>query len=124
VNWYIAVLKKYAVFSGRASRTEFWMFTLVNIVIELVLSFIDSRTGMVYATTSLGLLSGLYGLAVFLPGIAVTARRLHDTSRSGWWMLICFIPILGGLVLLVFLVLDSTPDTNAWGPSPKGVAAA
>lgn len=123
MNWYLAVLKKYADFTGRASRTEFWMFFLVNAVIELVLSFIDMRTGMVNATMSVGLLSGLYGLAVLLPGIAVTARRLHDTSRSGWWMLISLVPILGGLVLLVFLVLDSTPATNAWGPSPKGAPA-
>jgi uncharacterized membrane protein YhaH (DUF805 family) len=123
VNWYIAVLKKYADFSGRASRTEFWMFTLVSIVIELVLTFIDYHTGMLNVATGLGVLSGIYALAVLLPSIAVTARRLHDTSRSGWWMLINLIPVLGFLVLLVFLVLDSTPETNAWGPSPKAAPA-
>jgi uncharacterized membrane protein YhaH (DUF805 family) len=123
VNWYIAVLKKYADFSGRASRTEFWMFTLVNLVIELVLTFIDYHTGMLNLTTGLGLLSGIYALAVLLPSVAVTVRRLHDTSRSGWWILISLIPIIGGLVLLVFLVLDSKPETNAWGPSPKATPA-
>jgi uncharacterized membrane protein YhaH (DUF805 family) len=123
VNWYIAVLKKYADFSGRASRTEYWTFALISLVIELVLGYIDIHTGMVSATLNFGLLSGLYALAVLLPSIAVGVRRLHDTSRSGWWMLICLIPILGGLVLLVFFVLDSNPETNAWGPSPKAAPA-
>jgi uncharacterized membrane protein YhaH (DUF805 family) len=72
---------------------------------------------------NVGVLGGLYGLAVLLPSIAVAVRRLHDTSRSGWWMLIGLIPILGGLVLLVFFVLDSTRETNAWGPSPKAASA-
>ena len=124
MNWYIAVLKKYADFSGRASRTEYWMFTLVTVVIELVLSFIDLRTGMANATYSIGVLSGLYGLAVLLPTLAVSVRRLHDTSRSGWWMLLGLIPLIGGLVLLVFFILDSTPEANAWGPSPKGAQPA
>ncbi len=123
MNWYLAVLKKYVDFSGRASRTEYWMFTLVNIVIELGLSFIDTRTGMVSAAYGVGVLSGLYGLAVLLPTISVTARRLHDTTRSAWWLLLGLIPILGGLVLLVFMVLDSSPETNAWGPSPKAAPA-
>ncbi len=122
MNWYLGVLKKYAVFTGRARRKEYWMFVLFNIIISVVLSFVD---GMLHMTTStgLGLLSGIYSLAVLIPGIAVTVRRLHDTSRSGWWILIAFIPLIGWLVLLFFMVLDSAPGTNDYGPNPKEGAA-
>jgi uncharacterized membrane protein YhaH (DUF805 family) len=122
MNWYLGVLKKYAEFNGRARRKEYWMFFLFNLLISIGLSIIDTMTGAVNQW-GLGLLSGLYGLAVLVPSIAVAVRRLHDTDRSGWWLLISLIPLIGVIVLLVFLLLDGTPGDNKYGPSPKAAAA-
>ena len=113
MNWYLDVLKKYTVFSGRAQRAEYWYFALFNIIISLVLGFMDGLVG------TGGVLYGIYLLAVLLPSIAVGIRRLHDTDRSGWWLLLVLIP-LAGLVLLVFMVFDSKPGENQYGPNPKG----
>lgn len=133
MDWYVKALKQYVDFSGRARRREYWMFFLVNLVIVIVLSVIDTMLGTggwrstagggsFFASGSLGLLSGLYSLAVLLPTIAVAVRRLHDTDRSGWWILLGFIPIVGGIVLLVFYVLEGTRGPNRFGPDPKAVA--
>lgn len=111
---YLAVLRKYVEFSGRAKRREYWMFFLVNLVISIILSFIDRAIGLT-SDTGVGLLSGVYGLAVLLPSLAVTVRRLHDTGRTGWWVLIVLVPLIGWIVLLIFMVLDSTAD-NEYGP--------
>ena len=119
MNWYLEVLKKYAVFSGRARRKEYWFFFLFNIIFIIVLSFIDVIIGTYNAQANIGLLSGIYTLAVVIPGIAVSVRRLHDTDRSGWWILIGLIPILGGIVILIFMLLDSQPGANQYGPNPK-----
>jgi len=119
MNWYLEVLKKYAVFDGRARRKEYWYFFLINTVISVFLAFIDSFTGTISEDVGIGLLDGLYALAVLIPGTAVTVRRLHDTDRSGWWILIGLIPVIGGIALLVFMVLDSTPGDNQYGPNPK-----
>lgn len=113
MNWYLEVLKKYAVFSGRARRKEYWMFVLFNMIIGLVLGFVE---GLVDGP---GVLSSLYSLAVLIPGIAVSVRRLHDTGRSGWWLLIGLVPLIGAIVLLVFMVQDSDPAANPYGPNPK-----
>ncbi|MEP3561881.1 MAG: DUF805 domain-containing protein [Marinobacter sp.] len=123
MNWYLEVLKKYAVFSGRARRKEYWFFILFNIIISLVLGAIDGVMGSYSETAGVGLLGGIYSLAVLIPGIAVTVRRLHDTGRSGWWFLIVLVPVIGALVLLVFMVLDSKPEQNQYGANPKQVAA-
>jgi len=88
---------------------------------------IDSLLGTFSSTTGIGLLSGIFALATFIPYLAVTVRRLHDTDRSGWWLLLAFIPIIGGIILLVFMIQDSQPETNRFGPNPKatgGLAAA
>ncbi len=119
MSWYLSVLKKYAVFSGRAQRAEYWFFILFNIIISLVLAFVDTAAGTMSAEAGVGLLGGIYSLAVLIPSIAVSVRRLHDTSRSGWWLLLIFVPLLGFLVLLVFFVMDSTPGSNEHGPNPK-----
>ncbi len=113
MNWYVEVLKKYAVFRGRSRRKEYWMFTLVHIIIVFVIGFIEGLAG------SSGVVSGLYLLAVLIPSIAVSVRRLHDTDRSGWWVFIGLIPLVGVIVLLIFTVLDSTPGENRFGANPK-----
>jgi uncharacterized membrane protein YhaH (DUF805 family) len=122
MNWYMAVLKKYAEFTGRARRKEYWMFALINFLICVVLVVIDTQGGMVNPM-GLGVLSGLYSLAVFVPSLAVSVRRLHDTDRSGWWLLILLVPLIGLIVFLVFMLLDSQPGENRHGPSPKAAAA-
>lgn len=87
----------------------------------LVLSFIDGMIGLYSIEAGLGVLSGIYTLAVLIPSLAVTVRRLHDIGRSGWWLLIAFIPLIGALILLIFTVLDSKPGSNQYGPDPKGM---
>lgn len=119
MNWYLGVLKKYVDFNGRARRKEYWFFVLFNLIISCVLSAIDVFIGTYSVSAGVGLLAGLYALAVLLPGIGVTVRRLHDTGRSGWWILIALVPLVGWIVLLVFMLIDSQPGTNAYGPNPK-----
>ncbi|NLC70306.1 MAG: DUF805 domain-containing protein [Desulfuromonadaceae bacterium] len=111
--WYLEVMKKYAVFSGRARRTEYWMFFLINLLIAIGISLVEGILG------SPGVVGSLYSLAVVIPGIAVSMRRLHDTGRSGWWLLIGLIPLLGAIVLLVFMVQEGNPGPNQYGASPK-----
>src|SRR3954469_11540856 len=117
MNWYLEVLKKYAEFKGRARRKEYWMFFLINLIIAVVIAFVEGMFG------SPGIIGMLYSLAVLLPAIGVTVRRLHDTDRTGWWILVFLIPLIGWIVLLVFMVLDSQPGDNEYGPNPKPVAA-
>src|SRR5690606_11242221 len=119
MEWYLGVLKKYAEFGGRARRKEYWMFVLFNIIIAFVLGLIDGMLGLT-TDGGMGILGGLYTLAVLLPAIAVGVRRLHDTGRSGWWLLIGFVPVIGFIVLIVFFVLASQPGSNEYGPNPKG----
>lgn len=122
MNWYLAVLKKYAVFSGRARRKEYWYFILFNILVNIVLSFVDGLTGSFDPATGMGLLSGIYTLAILIPSIAVSVRRLHDTGRSGWWLLISFIPLIGFFVLLFFMLQNSKAGQNQYGENPKELA--
>jgi len=119
MNWYIVALNKYAVFSGRARRKEYWYFALFNIVIAIVLAAIDAVTGSFNKEAGVGLLGGIYDLAILIPSIAVSVRRLHDTGRSGWWMFIGLIPLIGEIVLLVFTIQDSKPGRNQFGGNPK-----
>lgn len=118
MSWYLAVLRNYTGFTGRASRTEFWMFALVNFVIGLVLYL------LFVAAHALVILLIVYDLGVLLPSLAVGFRRLHDTNRTAWWLLIDLIPLIGAIVLLVFFCTDSTPGDNEYGPNPKGLAPA
>lgn len=138
MNDYLNVVRNnYANFSGRARRREYWMFTLINGLISLVLylpamflGFDPASTATGEASTSINPLGYiflglyvLYSLAMLVPSLAVLVRRLHDTGKSGWWVLIGFIP-LASLVLLVFTIMDSQPGANKWGPNPKGQGAA
>ncbi len=144
MNYYTDVLKRYAVFSGRARRKEYWMFVLFNAIASIIASILDTifKTKMVGENN--GLISSLYSLAVFIPTIAVGVRRLHDTNRKGWWMLLPLagIPFLllmpwnvflgvipavafvfiGTITVLIFNIQDSTPGDNKYGPNPKGVS--
>ena len=119
VSWYLEALKKYAVFSGRARRMEYWYFVLFNVIVAFVLALIDALLGTTTGVSSFGLLSGLYSLAVLIPTLAVLVRRLHDVDRTGWWILINLIPLVGTIVLLVFALMPGTPGSNQYGPDPK-----
>lgn len=124
MQWYLKVLRNYANFQGRAHRTEYWMFVLVNFIVLAVLAFLDSMLfGGLSEAGGYGVLTGLYSLGILIPGLAVAVRRLHDTGRSGWWLLVGLIPVIGGLVLLVFMVLDSEEGANQYGPNPKGAGS-
>lgn len=123
MNWYLGVLKKYAVFSGRARRKEYWLFALFNVIISIVLTAVDGLIGSFSSDAGIGLISGIYTLAILIPGIAVGVRRLHDTNRSGWWMFISLVPCIGPIILLVFMVQDSQPGVNRFGPNPKETIA-
>ncbi len=115
MHWYLEVLKQYAVFSGRSRRTEFWIFMAFNLVILILLKTIDGLTD------GSGIIVLIYSIAVLIPAIAVSVRRLHDTDRSGWWLLAVFFPFLGALVLLMFMAQDSDPKKNEYGPNQKQV---
>ena len=112
--WYIKCWKQYLDFSGRARRKEYWMFTLFNVIIAIITSLIDSMLGLG------GILYGLFVIATLLPGLAVCVRRLHDVGKSGWWYLIALIPLIGGIVLLVWFCTEGEWEDNKWGPNPKG----
>ena len=113
IGWYLAALRKYAEFNGRARRSEFWYFALANFLIGIALNILDMIIG------SYGAITGLYSLAVLIPSLAVGARRLHDTNKSGWWLLLLFIPIVGAIVLIVFFAQEGDPGDNQFGPNPK-----
>ena len=123
MNWFMTVLRKYAVFEGRARRREYWFFVLFYILISIVLAVVDRVLGTYNEAYGMGALGALFCLGLLIPSIAVGVRRLHDTGRSGWWLLIGFIPLIGMIVLIVFFVLDSQPGTNAYGPNPKEAPA-
>ncbi|HCR87113.1 MAG TPA: DUF805 domain-containing protein [Psychrobacter sp.] len=115
MDWFKKALRNYANFSGRARRKEYWYFVLVQmglVIIAMILDAIifNSEIGLFYIVVALGL---------FLPGLAVTIRRLHDTSRSGWWFLISILPLIGSIILLVFLASDTKLEINQWGPPAK-----
>ena len=112
MDYFIGALKKYADFNGRARRKEYWMFVLIYMVINVIL-----------AVLGMDIISVIFGLALLVPSISIGARRLHDTGRSGWWQLIYFVPLIGLIVMIVFLAQDSHDD-NDYGVNPKsGVSA-
>ena len=122
MNYFIDCLtKKYACFSGRARRQEYWLFVLFNIIAAFVVGFIGGFLASVTGVDAFAFLGAIYNLAVLIPSFAVFCRRMHDTGRSGWWWLIGLIPFVGWIVLLVFCCLDSQPGDNQYGPNPKGL---
>ena len=121
MNWYLQVLKQYADFSGRARRKEYWMFVLFNMIFAIVAMILDNILGIAIDGVGYGPLYGLYALAVLIPGLAVSVRRLHDVGKSGWMILIALIPLIGSIWLLVLMVTDSNPGENQYGQNPKEV---
>ncbi len=119
MNWYLLVLKKFADFNGRARRTEYWMFVLFNIIFGIVAAVIDNVVGTAIDGVGYGLFYILYMLAVLIPGLAVAVRRLHDTGKSGWMLLVALIPLVGAIWLLVLMVTEGTPGENQYGSNPK-----
>jgi uncharacterized membrane protein YhaH (DUF805 family) len=115
MKYYLKVLKEYAVFKGRARRTEFWMFVLFNIIFSIVATILDKFIGI-------KIISSLYGLAVLIPSLAVGVRRLHDIAKSGWWWLIGLIPLVGQIWLIVLFASNGNSGENKYGPDPKVVA--
>ncbi|MBS1353500.1 MAG: DUF805 domain-containing protein [Coprobacter sp.] len=121
MNWYLKCWKQYADFSGRARRKEYWIFSLINNIIIfflyiLQIVMIESTLWLIFP-----IILFLYAMAVFLPGLAVNIRRLHDIGKSGWWYLIYLIPIIGAIWLTVLMCLDSEPGENQWGENPKEI---
>ena len=113
MNWYLEVLKKYGVFTGRARRKEYWMFFLINIIIAIGLGFIEGILGIAL-NTDRSVLATIYQLAVLIPTIAVSVRRMHDTDHSGWWLCV---PIVN----LIFALSEGTKGENRFGPDPKAM---
>jgi uncharacterized membrane protein YhaH (DUF805 family) len=112
MEYFTDAYKRYADFTGRATRTQYWMFILIFMIIYIILAAIDS---FLIGTIAL---SAIFNLVSLIPSLAIAARRLHDTGRSGWWQLIILLPLIGIIVLLVFLVMDSEGD-NRFGANLK-----
>ncbi len=124
MNYYISVLKRYAVFSGRARRAEYWYFVLFNAIVGIAIQILFTVLATVAHNKNIANIAFLYTLAVLIPSFAVAVRRLHDTNRSGWWMLISLIPFIGVVALFVFMLLDSQTGSNKYGPNPKELQTA
>lgn len=124
-DYFLNVIKQhYADFSGRASRSQFWYFTLFSFLISLAISVVTGIIGSVLNTGIFSLLGVLYSLAIVVPSVCLGIRRLHDTGKSGWWYLISLVPFVGFIILIVFWVMDSEADRNQYGPNPKRGAVA
>jgi uncharacterized membrane protein YhaH (DUF805 family) len=128
MKWYLKVLRQYTDFSGRARRTEYWMFVLFNLIFAVAAMAVDNLLGITFKFTGpdgtpmpffYGYVYVFYALAAFLPGLAVLVRRLHDVGKSGWMILISLIPLVGFIWLLVLLCTDSQGGSNKWGDNPK-----
>jgi uncharacterized membrane protein YhaH (DUF805 family) len=112
-------LSKYVDFTGRARRSEFWYFFLFSLLVQVVASILDSILGTDFDTGSSGLISTIASLGLFLPSIAVSARRLHDIGKSGWWQLLAIIPIIGWIIVIIWYCTNTKPGANQYGPDPK-----
>lgn len=124
MEWYLKVVRdNYANFNGRARRKEYWMFILINIIISIILSIIDTAMGLRFGVSEYsngsGVISSVYSLAVLIPSLAVGARRLHDINKSGWWQLLSLIPLVGAIILIVWAATEGDKGPNEYGPDPK-----
>lgn len=114
MNEYLSVLKNYAKFDGRARRREYWMFTLVNAAVYVVLNILATQV-----SAYIGIVALVYMLGILVPTIAVAIRRMHDIGKSGWWVLIALVPLIGGIWFLVLSVTAGQSGSNAYGADPK-----
>ena len=113
-KWFlICVRDKYTDFKGRARRKEYWMYVLVYFILNTILMLIERILGLPM------LLTGILGLALFVPSLAVAIRRLHDVGKSGLWILIALVPLIGFIYLLYLTIKDGQPEPNQWGANPK-----
>lgn len=128
MNWYLKVLNQYADFNGRARRMEYWVFSLINSLIMMIPIAIGFMITLIisndYYYNQSPIIIGvivavLYALATFIPSLAVTVRRLHDSDKSGFAYLFVLIPFVGGLILFILLLLDGSPGSNKYGQNPK-----
>ncbi|OGU59009.1 MAG: hypothetical protein A2X64_03885 [Ignavibacteria bacterium GWF2_33_9] len=113
MDWYLKVLKQYVDFNGRARRKEYWMFVLINFIFMILASILDYIIGTYFVIYS------LYALAILLPALAVGIRRLHDLGKSGWWIFISLIPLIGAIWLLILMFTEGQRQANEYGPDPK-----
>lgn len=121
MDYFISALKNYATFTGRARRSEYWFFTLFYFIFLVVAVILDNLLGITIEDTGIGPLYFISILAMIIPGLAVTVRRLHDVGKSGWFYFIVLIPIIGSIWLLVLMATDGMPGRNQYGPNPKGI---
>lgn len=119
MEWYLKVLRQYTDFHGRARRKEYWMFVLFNILFAIAAMILDNILGIAFQGIGYGPIYLLYALVVFIPGLAVAVRRLHDIGKSGWMILVALIPIVGAIWLIVLFVTEGVAGENEYGPNPK-----
>ena len=129
MEWMLLPYRRYFEFTGRSRRREYWMFTLLYVLVSVAISVLlgttqTFRAGFFVSTQLVtsgpgDVVQDVFGLVSFIPGLAVTVRRLHDIDRSGWWFLLVFVPVLGWFTLLIFYCLDGTAGSNRFGPDPK-----
>ena len=119
MKFFLYCLQHYAEFNGRARRSEYWYFVLFNLVISFVIGFTFGVIAGLLDMPALANLAYLWSLAMFIPGLAVSVRRLHDIGRSGWWLLLSLIPLVGAIILIIWYCTDSQPGANQYGSNPK-----
>ncbi len=119
MNWYLKVISDFKDFSGRARRKEYWMFVLFNLIFGIVAAGLDEILGLYNYEFGYGPINAIYGLILLIPSLAVAVRRLHDIGKSGWMLLILFIPLIGVIWLLILLVREGELSANQYGPNPK-----
>lgn len=131
MSWYLSVIKKYAKFSGRSRRKEYWMFFLFNIIFGTIATLLDNLLNLTYkipvdyfgeVSIGYGIIYTVYALLLIIPSLAVTVRRLHDQDKSGAWIFIAFVPIIGAIWLLILLATAGTSGPNRFGDDPKAIA--
>lgn len=123
IDGWVSTFKKYAVVQGRATRTEYWMWVLLNIAALFALGLVEGMVGM-FPNTDESVLGSIFSLVILVPSICVAVRRLHDTGKTGWLMLLMFLPLVGAIILIIFFCQDSQPGENQYGPNPKVLPAA
>lgn len=119
MNWYLKALRQATDFNGRARRKEYWMFFLFNFLFSIAAAILDNILGLAFPQAGYGPIYVIYALTMLVPGIALLVRRMHDLGKSGWWAFIAFVPLIGGIWLLVLLCTEGNKGTNEYGEDPK-----